>query len=273
MISLKDLSTNLSILPAFFRYGGVFASDEPVLRRGITQSVAARKRLGSAFTILLYNIMSYDYPEKIDFAIQRIVSEHDPDIVLLNEAVRETRAPFWTRKDPYRGYCSFFAPQEKKSPHSGSRSFIYRGNLFLSPGNVAASAHYLPKVSLFAQKDLLVRNQNVVHGRVRLRGKDVGIYCTHLENAVSPSGRDEQMRALLELVSANGEDIVILAGDLNTWWVAEPCLARINSAGFASQFSGRRLSHIFVKGASATTAEVDGSGSDHGPLCVTVDVS
>ena len=47
--------------------------------------------------------------------------------------------------------------------------------------------------------------------------KEIGLICTHLENRVSPEGREVQMKVILEQAKKQFENIpVIIAGDMNT---------------------------------------------------------
>ncbi len=234
-------------------------------------------------TLLSWNVhRGYD-PQRLQASLLRLLAEHDPDVVLLQEVPVYPERPFWEEPAlaaPLAGFHLFFAPMHEVLRRTSYYPFRFSGQLTLSRFPFAAAeAHGLPQVS----RPKLGRHHRVRRvvavTRLQAAAGAVGIYNLHLENTTGPGGRRLQMRCVLDLVEEHGDRVAVLGGDFNPLFdPCEPLHGEIARGGFRRLFERRcglwpRLDFFFARGASAARGRaLSAAGSDHQPILARIEV-
>lgn len=239
----------------------------------------------SRLTLLSWNIFRNNRPEAIRQSLQVYLDEYAPDMLLLQESpVYDTHA--FEEQELFEGYHALYAPVHEIEVGSERFDFLSTGQLILSRHPFYRTAvHELPALPRWFGEVLPAGGsvtRNVPYAQFRLcSGGTLGLYNIHLENRSLPSGRLRQVRHLLEVITQQGDDVVIVGGDFNTFLTSafESALALFREEGFTNVFSFSRwrllpqLDYFMIRGAATEQGvRLRGRGSDHQPILVTLHV-
>jgi endonuclease/exonuclease/phosphatase family metal-dependent hydrolase len=229
---------------------------------------------GGELVLVSWNIhRDYDAPG-VRATLARIVAEHEPHLMLLQEVPVAADGPFWEDRAVAPLLANMhlaYLPIHRVLHPSLYYPFEHSGVLTASrwpPATTTGIA--LPVVT----RPKLGRTHQVV--RVALAtGIDMGtrtlrLVNLHLENTAGPGGRRAQVQRVLEAIGDTGEPVV-LAGDLNTaLGPVESTFRALRAAGFTrGRLAGRRsplpaLDHVFVRDLEVVEGRVlPHRGSDH----------
>ncbi|MCH7492136.1 endonuclease/exonuclease/phosphatase family protein [Patescibacteria group bacterium] len=225
-------------------------------------------------SMVSWNIFRGYHKSKIRASLKKIMHEHNPGMILVQEAPVYESGVFWD--DPiFAGFNTYYAPLHQVKKPTSFYNFSHSGQLALSRYPFTKTAVYpLPSVARqFMGRGHVIKRLALYTQILTDSGKSIGIYNIHLENAAWPSGRIKQLRFLQKIIDHNNDDCVVIGGDFNTFLGGfEQVNAILKKFGFSKLFSGKRwlprLDHFFVKGARATGVQLRGSGSDHQPVMV-----
>src|SRR3989344_1450210 len=135
--------------------------------------------------------------------------------------------------------------------------------------------YQLPKMNNYNFSHMFIE-KIAVYVKIQLgKGKSLGLYNVHLENTCLPSGRLKQALFLLDEIEKNKEDIIVLGGDFNTWFLmsGESALRELSRQGYKEVITKKiQLDRIFVKNAMIRQIPVRGKGSDHQPLLSEINI-
>ena len=223
--------------------------------------------------ICSYNIWRNYHPKLITNSLKEIFQQSD--VVLIQEDAfrkghRQASQEF--TKDWDYAYSRIHSPQVQTEyydfEHSGQSTFskykINRSETYVLPLNHTA---------VYAENHLLIRTvlyTQIIH----TNGQKIGIYNVHLSNLTRPAGRNREIKYILDLVSKNKDDHVVIGGDFNTYMGPfETAVKTLQAAGYcngAKRFwKVMDLDHIFVSSSikSKNIIKVDKNhpGSDHQP--------
>lgn len=237
----------------------------------------------SPLTLISWNIYRNARPEQIERSLSKLIRAHVPDVLLIQEApVYETER--FSDLALLSDYSSFYAPVHEILQPSSRFRFVSTGQLTLLKWEpITSEVHPLPPVSgaLRPPSEGATVGRLALYTRIAFSGKQMGIYNVHLENRSMPAGRLAQVTHLLDaIVPSQGDDVVVIGGDLNTFFPAflESSLACFQERGFTNVFADERrwlprLDYIFVRGAEAWALPVSGRGSDHQPILAQISPS
>ncbi len=184
-------------------------------------------------------------------------------------------APFWELgevAEALAGYHLVFAPMHRVLRRSPYYPFTESGQLTASwhaPSDVTVAplpvvthpklgpAHRVARLALMTS--------------YRVASLSVRLAHLHLENTTGPGGRELQAERSLAAATALPADVVVIAGDLNTFLVPfEGTAARLRQAGFTQAPRRRPLvpdvDWFFARGARVSATRLPTRGSDHRPV-------
>lgn len=226
-----------------------------------------------------WNIFRNYHPGLISASLARIVADHQPELILLQEVPFSAERRF-VDSPLLREYHAFYAPAHTIKIRSRRLNFESSGQVILSRGPLSeTAAHELPilrsRSGARAERLGIVR-RNAVYARIDMAGgATCGVYNVHLENRAFPGGRRKQAKAVLDVIARRADSIVIVGGDFNTFLPRryEAALGLFEGAGFDILLKGTgarllpQLDYIMVRGALAARRQpLRARGSDHQPV-------
>lgn len=241
----------------------------------VEERVEALEPLAAELAVLSYNVQRGQRLETVAATLERAITDHRPDLVLLQEAPLElVRHP---RLDSTLGSRSrFYAPFHQVD--IPDRRYRY-----LQYGQLVASSRALRGVRVL---ELPTVNPSVLRrGHIMKRialeaelatpdGRTVLVANVHNEPFARPRVRLLQYRALLEAVEERAPEVAVCCGDFNPSLSqrGEPGLRLLEAEGFENAFADRwrTLDTCFARGhAEILSAEsLRLPGSDHRPIVV-----
>ncbi len=165
--------------------------------------------------VLTYNIHTWEGQDgRMDIArLAGIIADSGASIVSLNEVLH----PVYTRYGQREPLAELAAELGMHWAFGESDRLVQRpawwgpvGNAVLSRFPIVANDnHYLPRLPLTQERNLLVARLRTGHGR------HFTIYSTHLDHAFEGT-RLWQLRGVMDKLRRNGDDPHLLMGDFNT---------------------------------------------------------
>lgn len=260
-----------------------YCFDERDLRRRVVQNERNKDRtLDRKMTFVSWNILRGYSNDKIRRSLSQILKDYDPRILLLQEApVRDERG-FWQERI-FARFNVAYAPLHHVAQKTVFYDFDHSGQLTLSQVPYREVETYaLPLVARQSLgKDHLITRIALYTQIENAEGMKIGVYNVHLENRTGPSGRQYQMKSLLETIEAKNDDVVVVGGDFNTFLGSylEKGICDLETAGFEKGFVKRgilpQLDHFFYRGeriARASGKQLYGEGSDHQPIMLELEL-
>jgi len=236
------------------------------------------RAVNGELTMVSWNILRNYHQEKVRKTLTGILEEQEPGLVLVQEAPVYDSSTFWD-DDIFREFNAYYAPLHQVKKQTAFYNFAHSGQLTLSRYPFTKTEVYqLPSVS----KPVLTKNHVIkrlaLYTQVQMEGgKTIGIYNVHLENATWQTGRRKQLEYLLGIIEKNGDDVVVVGGDFNTFLGGlEQGISTLKKAGFDDLLSRPRvvprLDRFLVRGTKARAVPLRGYGSDHQPIGVVLNI-
>ena len=143
--------------------------------------------------------------------LRGFLREHNFDIVFLQE-VRGVH-PKGKRSDFSKDPLEFLADQVW-SDFAYGKNAIYTGG---HQGNAMLSKYPLLSWSNHDISNHSLERRSLLHGRVEVEGKELELFCTHLD--LTQWGRQRQVIKIREIISkeVKGKSSIIFGGDFNDW--------------------------------------------------------
>ncbi len=257
-------------------------NERDLQRRVILNERNKDRKIDHKITLVSWNILRGYNAEQIKTSLSQIMRDYNPNLLLLQEAAVRGSTTFW-EDDLFTGFNVAYAPLHQVTQKTAFYDFDHSGQLTLAQvpyQNVEVYAlplvarqslgknHLITRIALYTQ----IENVN---------GIKIGIYNVHLENRTGPSGRQYQMKSLLETIEAKNDDVVVVGGDFNTFLGSslEKGICDLEKAGFEKSFVKRgilpQLDHFFYRGeriARASGKQLYGEGSDHQPIMLELEL-
>ncbi len=260
-----------------------YCFDERDLRRQVIQNERNKDRkIDPKITLVSWNILRGYNAEQIKTSLSQIMRDYNPNVLLLQEAAVRGSTTFW-KDDLFTGFNVAYAPLHHVAQKTAFYDFDHSGQLTLSQVPYREVETYaLPLVARQSLgKDHLITRIALYTQIENAEGMKIGVYNVHLENRTGPSGRQYQMKSLLETIEAKNDDVVVVGGDFNTFLGSylEKGICDLETAGFEKGFVKRgilpQLDHFFYRGeriARASGKQLYGEGSDHQPIMLELEL-
>ncbi len=246
-------------------------AERVISRNGIYQEA-----INGNLTFVSWNILRNYNQQEIKGSILKIITERDPDLILIQEAPVYDESTFWNGA-LFSGFNVYYAPLHQVKNQTPFYNFAHSGQLTLSRYPFTKTEAYpLPSVSRQFLGHNHIIKRIALYTQIQTRsGEKLGVYNVHLENAVWQSGRRKQIEYILKLIEKNNDDIVVIGGDFNTFLgPLERGPAVLQGAGFERLPAGfkltPRLDNFFIKGSKASGLQLRSSGSDHQPIMASI---
>jgi endonuclease/exonuclease/phosphatase family metal-dependent hydrolase len=248
--------------------------EEKIVLQNKIKSISIKNEM----TIISWNILRNYNKQKIEKTLKKIKNDHNPDIILLQEAPVYDSSSFW-EDHLFSKFNLYYAPLHQVKKQDSFYNFSHSGQLTLSHCPfIKTKVIKLPSlIKSVLGKDHIIRRVALYTQLTRGNGSTIGIYNIHLENVTWPTGRKKQLQYLLDEIKRNNDDTVLIGGDFNTFSgrFFEKGLALLVDAGFENLYNSGfrlvpRLDYFFIKGAKGVALQLKGSGSDHQPIMVKV---
>ncbi len=174
--------------------------------------------------------------------------------------------------DTLAGYHLTFAPMHRVLQRCSYYPFTASGQLTASwQAPVATTLLALPPVSRPKLGPAHRIARVAVLTDYRLGPRLLRVAHLHLENTTGPRGRLRQLELALTASEASHSDVLVAAGDFNTFFGPfEESAGRLRRAGFTQAPSPRLLvpdvDWFFARGARITARRLPIGGSDHRPV-------
>jgi endonuclease/exonuclease/phosphatase family metal-dependent hydrolase len=243
--------------------------------RAVHESAHGLEPLDGKLTVLSYNVQRGQHLRQAVASIERVIAEHGPDLVFLQEAPIEIfRQP--PLADVFADRTLFYAPFHQVQWPNRRYRFRHYGQLIVSVRllldprvvelptvnpSVLGPGHIMKRIALYAELPII-------------DGRRVGVVNVHNEPFARPGDRLLQHRAFLDAVDDRAPDVAVCCGDFNPSFSqrSEPGLRLLESADFENAFAERwrTLDTCFARGhdeiLSAESLRLP--GSDHRPIVV-----
>ncbi len=251
--------------------------DERDIQRRVVQKERVTNTLPDhRLKIVSWNILREYNPQEIKKSLSEIIKNHNPNVLLLQEAAVRDGNGFW-QDHLFTKFNAAYAPLHHVARKTKFYDFDHSGQLTLAQFPYREVEVYA--LPLVAQQSL---GKNHLITRIALytqienaMGLRIGIYNVHLENRTGPSGREYQIRSLLETIEQKNDDVVVVGGDFNTFLGSklERGIDDLERAGFKKGFVKEgllpQLDYFFYRGdkiRGASGKQLQGEGSDHQPI-------
>src|SRR3989344_1632810 len=254
-----------------------YCFDERDISRGVVNDQRDTKtNLNDQIRIVSWNILRGYHQDKINASLSQIIRDYNPDLVILQEAPVRDQSSL-RGNDLYSHWNIAYAPLHQVARKSDFYDFEHSGQLTL--GRISyqeVEVHALPPVARQSLGGGHLITRVALYTQTKCKdGTRIGVYNVHLENRTGSSGRQYQMRRLLEIMEKKNDDIVVVGGDFNTFLglYLEKGIADLENAGFTKGFVKRgitpQLDHFFYRGEKINRVDgkqLNGKGSDHQPM-------
>ncbi len=254
-----------------------YCFDERDVQRRVTINDKNRSAtLDHKITIVSWNILRGYNQRKIKTSLSQIIKEYRPEMLILQEVpVRESTT--FGEDDSFTGFNTAYAPLHHIGKKTAFYDFDHSGQLTLSRFRYQnVEVYALPLVARQSLgKDHLITRIALYTQIEDTDGMKIGIYNVHLENRTGSSGRQYQIRSLLETIEEKNDDIVVVGGDFNTFLGSslEKGIQDLENRGFKKSFVREgilpQLDYFFYRGERirrGSGRQLHGEGSDHQPL-------
>ncbi len=251
-------------------------------RRVLLNEINKDGTLENKITFVSWNILRGYRVGEIKASLSRIVKENHPDILLLQEAPVRDANGFWQDGIVAR-FNVAYAPLHQVAKKTAFYDFEHSGQLTLSRFQYQNREVYaLPVVARQSLgKDHLITRIALYTQIETVEKMKIGIYNVHLENRTGSSGRQYQIRSLLETIEGKNDDVVVVGGDFNTFLGSslENGIQHLEKAGFKKCYAQEgllpQLDYLFYRGENVVGVsgkQLHGDGSDHQPILLELEL-
>lgn len=251
-------------------------------RRVIINDKKGNKNIDHKITIVSWNILRGYNAEQIKTSLSQIMRDYNPNVLLLQEAAVRGSTTFW-EDDLFTDFNVAYAPLHHVAQKTAFYDFDHSGQLTLTRVPYQEWGVYaLPLVARQSLgKDHLITRIALYTQIENADGVKIGIYNVHLENRTGSSGRQYQIRGLLETIEEKNDDVVVVSGDFNTFLGSyfERGIDDLVKAGFQKSHVNEgilpQLDYFFYRGErirGASGKQLHGDGSDHQPILLELEL-
>jgi len=256
-------------------------------KRDIQRRVILNERnkdgaLDPKLTIVSWNILRGYNVEEIRASLSQIMRNYNPNVLLLQEAAVRGEKGLW-QDTGFTDFNVAYAPLHQVARKTAFYDFDHSGQLTLTRVPYQEWGVYaLPLVARQSLgKDHLITRIALYTQIENADGVKIGIYNVHLENRTGSSGRQYQIRSLLETIEGKNDDVVVVGGDFNTFLGSslENGIQHLEKAGFKKCYAQEgllpQLDYLFYRGENVVGVsgkQLHGDGSDHQPILLELEL-